>query len=38
MTQVAEKDSEIRFKDARNAQLTHEIAVLKRLKFAARSE
>jgi transposase len=38
MEQVAEKDSEIRFKDARNAQLTHEIAVLKRLKFAARSE
>ena len=38
MTQVAGKDSEIRFKDARNAQLTHEIAVLKRLKFAARSE
>ena len=38
MTQVAEKDHEIRFKDARNAQLTHEIAVLKRLKFAARSE
>jgi transposase len=38
MTQVAEKDGEIRFKDARNAQLTHEIAVLKRLKFAARSE
>ncbi|NRO99642.1 hypothetical protein GWC77_27730 [Paraburkholderia sp. NMBU_R16] len=28
----------IRFKEARNAQLTHEIALLKRLKFAARSE
>jgi transposase len=38
MTQVAGKDELIRFKDARNAQLTHEIAVLRRLKFAARSE
>jgi transposase len=38
MTRVAEKDEEIRFKDTRIAQLTHEMAVLKRLKFAARSE
>ncbi|CAB3808279.1 IS66 family transposase [Pararobbsia alpina] len=38
MMQVAEKDGEIRFKDTRIAQLTHEMAVLKRLKFAARSE
>jgi hypothetical protein len=38
MTQVDEKTNEIRFKDARIAQLTHEMAVLKRWKFAARSE
>ena len=38
MSEVRARDSELRFKDARIAQLTHEMAVLKRWKFAARSE
>jgi transposase len=38
MSEVRAKDSELRFKEARIAQLTHEMAVLKRWKFAARSE
>jgi transposase len=38
LSEVHAKDSELRFKDARIAQLTHEMAVLKRWKFAARSE
>lgn len=38
MLEVRAKDSELRFKEARIAQLRHEMAVLKRWKFAARSE
>lgn len=38
MSEVRARDSELRLKDARIAQLTHEMAVLKRWKFAARSE
>jgi len=36
--QLTAKDKELHFKQARIDQLTHEMAVLKRLKFAARSE
>ncbi|MBB3009925.1 MULTISPECIES: IS66 family transposase [Cupriavidus] len=38
MSEVRARDSELRLKDTRIAQLTHEMAVLKRWKFAARSE
>jgi transposase len=38
MGQVAAKDREIAFKQAAIDKLTHEMAVLKRLKFAAKSE
>ncbi len=36
--EIARKDREIQFKQCRIEQLSHEMAVLKRLKFAARSE
>lgn len=35
---LSAKEAELRFRQARIDQLTHEMAVLKRLKFAARSE
>jgi transposase len=35
---VADKDAQIAFKQATIDKLTHEMAVLKRLKFAAKSE
>jgi transposase len=35
---LASKDRELRYKELKIAQLTHEMAVLKRWKFAARSE
>src|SRR5947199_10851181 len=35
---VVSKDRELRYKELKIAQLTHEMAVLKRWKFAARSE
>lgn len=35
---LSAKDTELRFRQARIDQLTHEMAVLKRLKFAARNE
>lgn len=38
LEQLSAKDKELHFKQARIDQLTHEMAVLKRLKFAARSE
>ena len=38
MTQLQAKDREIHFKQTKIDQLTHEMAVLKRWKFAARSE
>jgi len=38
MTSVVAKDREIAFKQATIDKITHEMAVLKRLKFAARSE
>ncbi len=38
VAEAAAKDREIAFKQAFIDKLTHEMAVLKRLKFAARSE
>jgi hypothetical protein len=35
---LASKDHELRYKELKIEQLTHEMAVLKRWKFAARSE
>ncbi|KVN45147.1 hypothetical protein WJ64_27090 [Burkholderia ubonensis] len=38
MAQVGEKDRELRYRETRIDQLTHEIATLKRLQFGKRSE
>ncbi|KVC87622.1 hypothetical protein WL13_01805 [Burkholderia ubonensis] len=38
MAQVGEKDRELRYRQTRIDQLTHEIATLKRLQFGKRSE
>ena len=38
LAQVQQRDAEIAFKQALIDKLTHEMAVLKRLKFAAKSE
>ncbi|MFJ1260720.1 IS66 family transposase, partial [Cupriavidus sp. CuC1] len=38
IAQVGEKDRELRYRQTRIDQLTHEISILKRLKFGKRSE
>ncbi|MCI0152472.1 transposase, partial [Paraburkholderia sediminicola] len=38
MAQVGEKDRELRYRQTRIDQLTHELSVLKRLQFGKRSE
>ena len=38
VTQVTEKDQELKFKQLKIDQLTHEMAILKRWRFGRRSE